>query len=162
VTVFHNVSDKDGVKSTFANMWDANGDISLGVAKYQPDPLVDTWADIPVAPQISPTRLFLFQRPTKETWDSLFVDGTRTVKEGDKEVEVSKNRLQEMIMSATDYPGSALEALLIGQIPLEMTQTPAKAVEPAAATVAPTTATTPPVAAATGPAVDPLAALGLT
>lgn len=62
-----------------------------------------------------PLQVFLWGKPTKATWDSLFIDGTvtRKNKEGD-EVEYSKNWLQEKIASATNYDGSLLDQLLGG------------------------------------------------
>lgn len=52
-------------------------------------------------------KLFLFEQPTKEAWDSLFIDGKNDKGE-------SKNWIQDRIVSATNYPGSALEALIGG------------------------------------------------
>jgi hypothetical protein len=160
-TVVHNVTEKEGKSRTYANLWPKGGEPTLGVAKYQKDPLVDTFDDIPVQPALSPLRIFLVNRPNKATWDSLFIDGTRTVKSGDIEVQQSKNWLQEKIMHGTTYTGSALEAMLVGDIP-ELGK-PADTVQPVS-TVPTVEAVAAPVAqAATSAqaAVDPLAALGL-
>lgn len=51
-------------------------------------------------------RLFLWDKPTKETWGSLYIDGTNDKGE-------SKNFIQEKIMAAVNFPGSALEQLLL-------------------------------------------------
>ena len=57
----------------------------------------------------------MWSNPTKETWDSLFIDGTTEIKNADGTVEnKSKNWVQETVLSATDYGGSALEQLLHG------------------------------------------------
>jgi len=54
-------------------------------------------------------RYFFFNKPTKETWDALFV-------EGNWDDGGSKNKVQEKILSALNYPGSALEQLLSGVV----------------------------------------------
>lgn len=52
---------------------------------------------------------FFFNKPTTETWAALFVEG----KWDDGK---SKNRTQEKIMGALDFPGSALEQLISGVV----------------------------------------------
>lgn len=119
--VFHNVSkNKASKETTYANLWDKDGVMDIGVPKFQPDPLVDEWKDMPVAEATLPFKLFLFNNPTPETWDSIFIDGTRKVKDGDVETEVSKNWIQELIMSAVDFEGSRLEAMLGGMDEAEL------------------------------------------
>ncbi|BAS69536.1 structural protein [Pectobacterium phage PPWS1] len=54
-------------------------------------------------------KYFFFDRPTKETWDSLFVEGT--FDDGG-----SKNKFQEKILTALNFPGSALEQLISGVV----------------------------------------------
>lgn len=76
-------------------------------------------------------KLFLFSVPTKESWDALFVDG----KWDDGE---SKNKIQEKILKAKNFPGSALEQLLSGVV----------LPDPAAAVAAPEAAPAPVVAPA--------------
>lgn len=72
---------------------------------------VDMSSKVPQA--ISPIRLFLWDYPDNGSWDALFIDGTKTVKDKDgKDSEVSKNWLQEKIMSAVNYGGSPLEQML--------------------------------------------------
>jgi len=50
-------------------------------------------------------RLFLWSRPTKESWDSLYIEGEYEGK--------SKNRIQEQILAALDFQGSPLQQLLM-------------------------------------------------
>jgi hypothetical protein len=109
VTIVHNKSE-DG-KRTYVNI---ENDIEgwLIQPPRMEDPLSGEVKTIPVIPAISPLKIFLWQNPTKETWDSLFIDGTREVTENNVKKQVSKNWLQELILSATDYSGSALEAML--------------------------------------------------
>jgi hypothetical protein len=80
-------------------------------------------------------KLFLWDKPTKEAWDDLYVEGTW-------DDGKSKNRTQETILAAMDYAGSPLEQLLGGT-----------AIAPAAPVVPQATPT--PVAVAT-PAVAPV------
>lgn len=98
--------------------------------------------------------LFLWDYPTKEGWDSLYVDG----KWDDGK---SKNRVQETIMSALDFAGSPLQQLLmssgISALPTAAAALPAAPAAP----VAPAVPTQPaaPVIAPAAPAVAPIAPL---
>ena len=121
VQVVHNVSkDAAGKEVTYANL-SKDGVFLIGAPQHV-DPMTDVVTKLPVREPITPVRILLWNNPTKETWDSLFIDGTRTVKTADgTETEQSKNWLQEKIMSATDFNGSPLHALLnnVGDLPLE-------------------------------------------
>lgn len=79
-------------------------------------------------------RLFLFDNPTKETWDSLYIE--------------KNNFLQEDILSAVNYEGSPLQQLLEGAVPSP------EALAPQAPASAPTA---PAPAAPVAPAVPPMA-----
>lgn len=128
ITIHHNIVEKDGKKITYANMYDANGEFTIG-APFKVDPLTEEKQAIPVPENIRPIRLFLWNRPTKATWDSLFIDGTREVKKADGTIEhQSKNWMQEMILSAKDFKGSALQALVndVGDLPLDEPKVEAK------------------------------------
>lgn len=88
-------------------------------------------------------RLFLWSRPTKEAWDSLFIEGEYEGK--------SKNRIQEQILAALDFQGSPLQQLLMASgvtaLPTAAPATPVAApVAAAPAAVAPTPAPVAPVA----------------
>lgn len=83
-------------------------------------------------------RLFLFDNPTKETWDSLFIE--------------KNNFLQEDILSAVNYEGSPLQQLLEGAVPSPEALAPQA---PAAAPTAPAPAA--PVPPAVPPMVPPVA-----
>ncbi len=169
INIYHNIVDKDGKKVTYVNL-DKDGAYGIG-APFIIDPLAETKTPVPVRDAIRPLRLFLFENPTKETWDSLFIDGTKEVKTDSGEIKhVSKNWLQELIMSATNFKGSALEAMLGGIADLPV-QEPAKADPPFEPTDKPVhvegKSTDKPKAAAAKPAdkagaQDALAALGLT
>lgn len=114
ITVLHNKS-QDGTK-TYANIKTEDG-TWLVAAPVVVDALAGTAQDISgkIAPPISPIRIFLWDNPTKETWDSLFIDGTYTRKnEKGVEEEVSKNFIQSKIVTATNFEGSPLEGMLGG------------------------------------------------
>ena len=98
-------------------------------------------------------RLFLWSRPTKEAWDSLYIEGEYDGK--------SKNRIQEQILAALDFQGSPLQQLLMASgvttLPTAAPATPVAApVAAAPAAVAPTPAPVAPAAPAVAPAA-PLA-----
>ena len=104
-----------GKKRIYANLYEAS---VWGVyAPRNEDALSGQVTDISshVPAALSPLRIFLWNQPTKETWDSLFIDGTNEVKKEDGTVtQESKNWLQERIMSATDFGGSRLQQMVAG------------------------------------------------
>lgn len=169
INIYHNVVEKEGKKTTYANLHN-DGAYGIG-APFVTDPLEGTKTEVPVREAISPLRLFLFNNPTKETWDSLFIDGTREVKKDGGAVEhVSKNWLQELILSSISYAGSALEALLggVADLPTSESTSPVTVAEKPVAKPAEKVADKPkpsaavkPKAKAEGAAQDALAALGL-
>lgn len=111
--IFHTQGTKDPSK-VYAGFKDKDGVWQISAPRVLQDPMdPDSWVNLTVRPALSPLRIFLFSNPTKETWASLFIEGTRTVKD-DKGVEreESKNWLQEKILSAKNYHGSPLEALM--------------------------------------------------
>lgn len=126
VTVEHaeEKNPKEGQKPrTFTNIRDKDGNWLIGAPSYT-DPISSETHDVPVPEATQPLKLLLWDNPTQEQWDSIFIDGTRTVKD-DKgvEKEVSKNWLQEDIVSnSQNFEGSALQALLGGVGDLTMTE----------------------------------------
>lgn len=91
------------------------------------DPVTKQPYPIPDAPE-SMYRLFLWDMPTQQMWDSLFMEG---VWDDGK----SKNIIQNQLMSATNFPGSALEQLLGGSTDMPSLVVPAT---PTATPVMPT------------------------
>lgn len=96
-------------------------------------------------------RLFLWDFPTKNGWDALYVDG----KYDDGK---SKNRVQESILAALDFHGSPLQQLLMASGvqalpagPAVPPQAPAVPTQPAV----PATPAAAPAAAPTAPFVPP-------
>lgn len=110
--------DPKKTKPSYANL--QKDGVYTFQAPRKVDPLAGTTEELKVPELLGDLKLFLYDIPTKETWDSLFIDGTRE-KDG---VEVSKNWLQEKILSATDFEGSALEAMLNDLGELSLTEKP--------------------------------------
>lgn len=85
--------------------------------------------DVPQAPD-ELYRIFLWDNPTKEDWDSLFI-------EGERDDGTSKNFVQEKILAALDYQGSPLQLLLEGAGGLAASAQAAQAPQAAAQVVPP-------------------------
>lgn len=125
IEVFHNVVKKDGKENTYVNL---HKDGEWGIsAPFQLDPITKQKKFYDVPERTQPLRLFLWDKPQQSSWDALFIDGTREKKTKDangvETVEnVSKNWLQEMILSAKNYAGSKLQALLAGVADLPVTE----------------------------------------
>ena len=78
------------------------------------DPETGEVRPVKVMPNTFPLKIFLWDNPTVETWDSLFIEGTREVKDKDGNVtNQSKNFIQEKILGAANYEGSALQQMLM-------------------------------------------------
>lgn len=112
--IVHNKSE-DG-KTVYANL---NKGISYGDYTFAParkvDALEGTTEEIAVPEMQGDMKLFLWNMPTKETWDSLFIDGTREEKVNGEVMQVSKNWIQNKCMEALDFPSSKLFELLEGE-----------------------------------------------
>ena len=91
-------------------------------------------------------KLFMWDTPTKEMWDSLHIDGTRD--DGS-----SKNWLQEQIMKATNFPGSPIEQLIFGSNAPALPSMTAQAAPMAASTAPMPAAVVMPIAQAVPPPV---------
>lgn len=82
-------------------------------------------------------RLFLFDNPTKETWDSLYIQ--------------ANNFIQQDILQAVNFEGSALQQMLMGDVPdMAAMAAPAPVTAPAATPIAA------PVASPIAPPVAPV------
>lgn len=114
------------------------------------DPVTRAPYNIPAAPD-SAYRMFLWGKPTKAGWDSLFVEGQYEAKDG--KPAASKNRIQETILKALDFQGSPLQQLLGGAPALALPSGPVGVI---AAPVVPV-AVQPAIAAPVAPVVAPVA-----
>lgn len=113
ITIIHDEVDKDGTKKTYARM--KNGGEFLVRPPTVTDPITEETKTIAVPQALSPRKLFIWKAPTKESWDALFIDGEREVKDekgGSK--TVSKNWIQNTIKTAKNFPGSAIADMLEG------------------------------------------------
>ena len=122
--IFHKDNGKEGAeKKTYANLDDA-GAFSFK-APQSVDPLTDTVTPIPVEEVHGELQGFLWENESTTDadyvtmWNSLFIDGTRE-KDGK---EVSKNWLQETIMSNMEWEGSTCQALTQEHISLDDLET---------------------------------------
>lgn len=82
------------------------------------DPIMKRPDVVPQLPDNSPHyRLFLWDRPSKLQWDSLYIDGVWEAKPATAtspaKPEKSKNVHQERIKAGPKFKGSAIEALLL-------------------------------------------------
>lgn len=158
IGVYHNVVKADGKDNTYVNLNPKDGEYDIG-APVITDPLSGDVTKVPVRDALSPIRIFLWNNPTPETWDALFIDGTHTVKdEKGVETEVSNNWMQEMLLGALDYEGSALAQMLAGLTDLPADEEEAaKPAEKGAESASAAQASSAP----TGGSNEALAALGL-
>ncbi len=105
----------------YENLKTADGVYTIGaprMEKLNEDGEVESVA-VPIPELVGEPRLFLWDQPTKECWDSLYIAGDyeRTVKGDDgeeKKVRKSKNFLQEKCLSALNFEGSPLQQMLYG------------------------------------------------
>lgn len=157
--IYHN-QNEDKTK-TYANV-EKDGEYTIRAAIKPADPMDENSKPTPinVPAALSPIKLFIWDIPNKETWDSLFIDGTHTRKdEKGNETEHSNNWIQERILSATNYAGSPLEALLNEVSDLKIEE-PSKTTSKAEEALGELEASK---AATTGPATtDELDSLGLS
>lgn len=115
---------KEGAeKREYVNLWkgvpkDKSWTFRPPVREADPTDPSSTDKDISAAiPQLAggdaSIKVFLWLHADMAQWDSLFIEGTKTVKDKDgKEKEQSKNWLQDKIKEAKNYAGSPIEQLL--------------------------------------------------
>lgn len=113
ITVLHNEAEKDGKKVVYANIRDDSG-WKVGAPVQEK---VNDEGEIEIVKLNAPAatvepRLLLWDAPSIEQWDSIFIEGTREIEKDGKKTEVSKNWIQERIIAAENFKGSALEAVL--------------------------------------------------
>lgn len=108
IDIEHNiVNEGKDTERTYAN-------IKAISAPQTEDAMTETVTKLNVPEAVSPVKIFCFDNPTKESWDSLFIDGTRDQTKDGTTTTVSKNYIQETILKAKNYVGSPLEQLLGG------------------------------------------------
>ena len=102
VKVVHSSSGEGDKKRTYANLDNENGWLIYPATRTNEE---DEEIPVNVPDANIPTRIFLFNKPRAEDWAKLHVEGTR-------EDGSSRNWLQETILSAVNFPGSPLDAML--------------------------------------------------
>lgn len=114
VTIFHTI-DEETKKPKYANLTpEAGGEFAVE-PPYIEDPMTGQRKTYTCREAVGELKLFLWDVVTKDTWDSLYIEGTREVKDDKGQTKtVSKNWLQGLIMSATNFKGSPLDVLLAG------------------------------------------------
>lgn len=118
VIVKHNVVGEGKDAKTYANITDEDGSF-LVKSPYKVDELAGTQEALDVPDPVGNMRLFVWDVPTKETWDSIFIDGEREIKDDKGNVKVeSKNWIQNTIKSAKNFEGSPVQTFLEGSASL--------------------------------------------
>lgn len=114
IRITHSKGKGDKADVTYANIRNAEGEWGVQPPMIE-DPVTGDVRMIPVPEVTQPYRLLLWSNPSKEQWDSLYVDGTYTKTVNGVEKEVSKNWLQNAIMKeALDFSTSPLHDILSG------------------------------------------------
>lgn len=134
VDVQHDVVQKEGKDPvTYAGLGNAQDRFYIEKPVIMSgDPLSGAMEEKPIAkPEaVSALRLFLWDFPSKEMWDSLYIDGEYPERKDEKTGKVisparSKNVIQLKIMQAKDWPESQMaEILSAGQLDLPPTTAP--------------------------------------
>lgn len=112
--IVHNEVGEGADKKVYANITDSDGNYLVS-GPFEIDKLAGTTKKYKVPEAIGNERLFIWDEPTQECWDSLFIDGDREVKDEKGNTKtVSKNWIQNTITSALNFEGSPVQTFLEG------------------------------------------------
>ncbi|QPB11270.1 hypothetical protein [Providencia phage PSTNGR1] len=121
VTVVHDVKGEGDSKKVYANLRNEDGWTFRPPQRIEGDELAGDVKIIPIkAPEVlSELRLFLWDFPSKEMWESLYIEGEYEERKDEKTGKVispakSKNVIQNKIKSANNWVGSPMHELLAG------------------------------------------------
>lgn len=121
VTVVHDVKGEGESKRVYANLRNDDGWTFRPPQRIEGDELAGDVKIIPIkAPEVlSELRLFLWDFPSKEMWESLYIEGEYEERKDEKTGKViapakSKNVIQNKIKSAVNWVGSPMHDLLAG------------------------------------------------
>lgn len=93
-----------------------NGGYSIEAPLYE-DPATGDLKPLPVNPPLTPISALLWDMPSQEQWDSIFIPGEYEERKNEAGEVIaparSKNKVQEKIMAADNFKGSPLHALLL-------------------------------------------------
>lgn len=116
--VYHTVKGEGDDAVTYANLRNEDGySITPPVVEMVDDEGNVTTKPVKVAEALTELKAFLWDLPSKEMWDSIYIDGEYEARIDEKTKKVtraakSKNVLQELIMSARNWIGSPMQVLL--------------------------------------------------
>lgn len=115
--IYHTKKEYDGNEVVYANLRNEDGySITPPVVEQVDDDGNVTVKQIKVAEPLSELKLFLWDMPSKEMWDSIYIDGEYEARTDDNGKVIkpakSKNVVQELIMSAKNWIGSPMQVLL--------------------------------------------------
>lgn len=129
----HNKVGEGDKARTYVNL----SDNVVSAPRYE-DPVSGEVREVPVPPAVGELKLFLWDNPTVEAWNAIFIEGVH------EESGKSKNWLQDLILSAKNFPGSPVEAMITeialangSSVPAKEAAIPAKSTEQAQAEQAP-------------------------
>ena len=126
--VFHNEGKEDdkGNKPKYANL-DQAGAYSFK-SPLQEDPITGDMVTVPVPEVYNEMQGFMWENESFDDatyiamWDSLYIDGTKEIddpKNKGEKITVSKNWIQELIISNLDWEGSTCQALTQQHVDLD-------------------------------------------
>lgn len=114
IRITHSKGKGDKADVTYANIRNAEGVWGV-MPPVVEDPVTGEVRNIAVPEVTQPYKMLLWSNPSKEQWDSLFIDGTYEKEVAGVTKEISKNWLQNAIMKeALDFSTSPLHDLLSG------------------------------------------------
>lgn len=124
-TIYHNEVGEGKDKKVYANL-DKDGAYSLR-APVQIDPVTEEVKKIAIPEMQGTGKVFLWENEAMtdeqvlEMWDSIYIEGTREIEDpkSKTKTEVSKNWIQELIMTNLDWEGSTTQALTQDHIELD-------------------------------------------
>lgn len=125
-TVFHSEYEKDGQKKKGASFRDIANE-SYDVAIKSPiftNPATGEEVRVEAIPASVDHQLFLFDNPTVEQWESIYIDGTYKAKD---DTEHSKNFVQDTIENSKNWEGSPMQLLLAGLLDDDEAEEPKEA-----------------------------------
>lgn len=131
--IFHREFDKKGGgKGIEADLVDPNTKAFTVRAPLVEDPETGETKRVKVSDPLTEPKCFLWDFPSKAMWDSIYIDGEYPERKDEKTGEViapakSKNVFQNAIMTAKNWQGSPMQALLEGEVDIGGADTPAKA-----------------------------------
>ncbi|MBU9376312.1 hypothetical protein KTE28_18460 [Burkholderia multivorans] len=115
--VIHKKSTSNGKERVFVDLYDKDSGWTIAPPIVEDAETGET-RKVNVPPAITPIKVFLWDHPSKEMWDSIYIDGEYPERKNEKGEVIaqarSKNQFQLAIKAAKNFKGSPIEALLEG------------------------------------------------